>query len=401
MVSTKGNANDAFSVDVSGQIKFESRWYPERGAWPGQARRDANGLVFEPKVYIENSRGWSFNLSPFVRLEDTDAQRSHVDVREAYFLMFDEFGASEWELRLGVDHVFWGVGESINLVDIINQSDTVEDPFGKIKLGQWMSHLTLAGDWGVLEFFYLPEHRVRNYPGINGRLRSQFVVNNHLATYEAGSGDNHDDYALRYSHYIGVAEFGVSVFDGTSREPKLQPVPVVSQNGNFVLAPHYEQIKQYGLDVSASVNEILLKLEAIHRSGGSNLLGNKDDYEAYLLGGEYTFYSVFGSNLDMTVFGEWLYDERGALSTNTFQNELFLANRIALNDFSATEFTVALLKDRDFQSSTLSLEFKRRINDDWSLEIEGVKFLESDPKDVAQYQSHRDGYVNLSLVYGF
>ena len=430
--SVTSHADDLY-VDVSGQVRFESRWFPNRGDWPGQQRRTASGVVFEPKFYFENSKGWSFNLGPFFRFDNMDDERTHAELREAYFLMFGELEDNEWEVRLGIDHVFWGVGEFVNLVDIINQSDTLEDPLGKVKLGQAMAHFTLAGNWGIAELFYMPDHRLRLYPGVNGRLRSSVVVDNRLATYEASAGDNHSDYAFRYSNTIGPADIGISAFHGTSREPSLSPVikgtdpqeicppPSVAPKIECVLVPHYDQITQYGLDIGLAAGDALFKIEAIHRNGVSStsvkmktdglfefdrgedgqLKRVKDDYSAYLIGAEYTFYGVFDSNRDVTLLGERIYDDRGEKATHTYQDELFIAARLAFNDAGGTEFTTAILKDLDYKSNTLSMEFKRRINDDWSLEIEGIKFLSSDQNDTNQYQTRRDGHINLSLVKGF
>ena len=401
--SVTSHADDLY-VDVSGQVRFESRWFPNRGDWPGQQQRSASGVAFEPKFYFENSKGWSFNLGPFFRFDNMDDERTHAELREAYFLMFGELENNEWEVRLGIDHVFWGVGEFVNLVDIINQSDALEDPLGKVKLGQAMAHFTLAGNWGIAELFYMPDHRLRLYPGVNGRLRSSLVVDNRLATYEDSAGDNHSDYAFRYSNTIGPADIGISMFDGTSREPCLickDPVPTGTNPREVVLVPHYEQITQFGLDAGIAAGDAFLKFEAIRRNGGSNVDGIKDDYSAYLIGAEYTFYGVFDSNRDVTIFGEWIHDERGEKATHTYQDEFFIAARLAFNDAGGTEFTTAILKDLDYKSNTLSMEFKRRINDDWSLDIEGTKFLSSDQNDTNQYQTRRDGYVNLSLVRGF
>ena len=74
-----------------------------------------------------------------------------ADLREAYLLMHGDWGESFWELRLGLDRVFWGVAELHNLVDIVNQLDLVEHPRDRPKLGQPMAHLTVSGDWGIAE----------------------------------------------------------------------------------------------------------------------------------------------------------------------------------------------------------------------------------------------------------
>ena len=81
-----------------------------------------------------------------------DDRRSHFDVRELmYQRVFDDF-----ELRAGLGRVFWGVTESYHLVDIINQTDLVEDIDLEDKLGQPLVNLTLIRDWGALDLFALP-----------------------------------------------------------------------------------------------------------------------------------------------------------------------------------------------------------------------------------------------------
>ena len=168
-------AGSGVDREIFGQIRIENRWYPENSAYPNQSERDI-GIVFEPELYHDSAHGWSFTLVPFLRYDSADPRRSHADLREAYFLLLGELGDGEWELRLGVDRVFWGVVESNHLVDIINQTDLIEHPDEEVELGQLMAHATWSGDLGVAEVFVLPHHRERTYPGRKGRLRSSLVV---------------------------------------------------------------------------------------------------------------------------------------------------------------------------------------------------------------------------------
>ena len=390
-------ADSGIEIEYSGRLGIESRSFTEPALYPGQ-NSGGGSIVLEPNLYFEDTQGsgWSFNLVPFFRTDSADNARTHTDLREAYFLWFGEAGdASEWELRLGVDRVFWGVAESNHLVDIINQTDLVDHPYGETKLGQLMAHLTFSGDWGVAEIIGMPHHRLRTFPGSGGRLRSQFVVDSNQATYENGAEEKHLDWAARYSHSIGYFDIGVSVFDGTSREPYLKPVVA-----DGILIPHYEQIKQFGLDVSMVAGPWLLKLEAIHRTGAPELSGEENDYSAYILGGEYTFYSILDSTVDLTLFSEWNKDERGVNSTDDLNNDFFLAGRFMFNDVQNTALTVAAVKDKELDTSTLTIEFDRRLSDQWELDVEWVEFLKTDKNDIV-YDSRNDSYVALALTYNF
>lgn len=391
------SAGSEIEYEVSGQFSIESQWFPESAAHPDQ-RGHATGVVMEPELYFDSFDSWSFTLAPFFRYDSADLRRTHADLREAYLLLFGDVGNDEWELRLGIDRVFWGVAESRHLVDIVNQIDLVEHPYKELKLGQPMAHLTWSGDWGMAELFGLPYHRPRTFPGHTGRLRLPLVVDNDQVSYESGAEQWRLDLAARYSHSFGLFDIGISAFDGTSREPFL--LPSADFRGAPTLAPHYEQIRQFGLDTQMTAGSWLFKLESIQRLDARDRLGRKVDYSASVVGGEYTFYSVLGSTVDISLLGEWNYDGRGQNATNVFQKDLFLAARFALNDVRSTEFLASVLGDADGASRIMAFELNRRLTDQWSLNVEAIAFLDIDPADIA-YEIRRDSFIDLNLIYNF
>ena len=386
--------------DFSGRVNVENRWFPRAGAFSGQGAH-AIGFVVLPKLYLADAEGRSFTLSPFFRYDNADSRRTHADLREAYFLVFGEIGNGEWELRVGIDQVFWGVTESQHLVDIINQIDLVEHPNGETKLGQPMVNITYSSDWGIVEFFVLPYHRARTFPGSSGRLRLPLVVGDEQVEYE--SEGEHLDFAGRYSQSFGAFDVGLSVFNGTSREPFL--MPGANSSGAPVLVQHYDQIRQFGLDVQLTVGSWLFKVEAIQRAGARNLVGMEEDYVASVFGGEYTFYSAFGSAVDVSLLGEWNYDGRGRNATpsrspNTLENDFFFATRLAFNDVQSTEIVASILGDVERTTRALSVELDRRISDQLSLNIEAIHLLSIDKADI-HYDTRRDSFIDLRLMYNF
>ncbi|MDE0309357.1 MAG: hypothetical protein OXI60_05935 [Acidiferrobacterales bacterium] len=401
-ISSKSVADAGIDVEFFGRIGVESQSFLQHGDHPNQRRR-SYGVILEPEFYFETPAGSSFSLRPFYRYDSADERRRHGDLREAYFLWFGEAGNGEWELRLGIEQIFWGVTETTNIVNIINQSDLVEDLTEKEKLGQPMAHLTWSADWGVTEFFVLPYHRKRTYPGENGRFRSPLVVDNSEASYENSKGKRHIDYALRYSHNIGLIDFGISGFSGTSRTPFLRPdisKPTPKLQPSKLL-PYYGQIRQIGLDLQVTLEYWLLKLEAIRRKGARNSSGVEEDYNAYIAGAERTFYSVFGSNTDITALGEWVYDSRGPRSTESLDDDAFLGIRWALNDTQDTEFVVGYVADSRYESATLSAEFNRRISDEYSLEVELFSVDRADVRDLNFYPINKDSNLSIRLYYHF
>ena len=387
----------------SGRSSIETRWFPERAAHAGQGGH-ASGFFAAPKLYLEDAEARSLTLAPFFRYDNSDPRRTHADLREAYLLLFGEIGDGEWELRVGVGQVFWGVTESQHLVDIVNQIDFVEHPNGEAKLGQPMVHFTWSGAWGVMEILGLPYHRARTFPGRSGRLRLPLVVSAEDVDYESEAEERQVDLAARYSHSFGLLDMGVSAFNGTSREPSLRLA--LNRSGTPTLVQHYAQIRQFGLDAQLTVGSWLFKLEGIQRAGAINLSGEEEDYGAAVLGGEYTFYSVLGSAADLSLLGEWNYDGRGRNATpsrspNTLENDLFFASRLALNDVQGTEIVASFLGDVERATRAMAVESGRSLSDRWSLQLETIYLLSIDKKDLFNYWTRRDSFADFGLIYNF
>ncbi|MEO1083403.1 MAG: hypothetical protein AAFY88_04105, partial [Acidobacteriota bacterium] len=197
----------------SGFVGLEVRAFANDGAFAGQGENFTGSLVFEPEYFREWNGGRDRAVAKaFLRLDSADDERSHVDLRELYWQRVGD----GYELDVGVRTVFWGVAESLHLVDIVNQTDLVEDLDGEDKLGQPMVRLGLSRPWGYLELFLLPGFRERTFPGVDGRLRPSPIIDT-TAGYASSAGDGHVDAALRYSHVLGDVDLGVTYFRGTSR----------------------------------------------------------------------------------------------------------------------------------------------------------------------------------------
>ena len=400
LVLAPGAGGRAQTSDFSGTVSLQTRWYPESPTFAGQEPH-ASGLVAEPTVYTESGGGVSFTLTPFARYDSADSRRTHADLREAYLLAYGDWGPNFWELRLGVGRVFWGVAELHNLVDIVNQYDLIEHPREEAKLGQPMAHVTIGGDWGVAELLALPYHRERTFAGPSGRLRPGRLILDDVL-YESSDEERHLDLAARYSNSVGLVDVGLSAFAGTNREPFFVPAlqPGMIPDADTPLIPYYEQIRQVGLDAQLTAGAWLIKLEAIHRSGARNLLGEEEDYRAAILGGERTLYAVFGSVADLTLLAEWHDDSREPRATNVWANDVFIAGHLALNDVPGTEIAAGLLGDLSRNYRALSVEMRRRLSSRWSMRVELIANVDVDPADIT-YDARRDSFLAFDFNYNF
>ncbi len=379
------------AIELSGNISSELRYFPDSPVSFGSSKFDRGSSLsfsFAPEIYHEWSRGErAIIFSPFLRWDESDSERTHRDIRELNMLIVQ----GDWEWRFGLGRVFWGVAESQHLVDIINQTDSIENIDGEDKLGQPMIQASWSQDWGVLDLFVLPGFRERTFAGERGRLRAPLVVDTDNPVYESKDEDRHIDYAVRWSHSLGVWDVGLSNFYGTSRTPELR------QRG-YRLIPHYNLINQTGLDLQATLDEWILKLESIYRID-QRKSGDKN-YAALVGGFEYTFVGAFETDADVGWLVEYHYDDRKKDATTPFQNDLFTAVRVALNDAQSSELLAGAFIDLDRGGYSLRFEANRRIGDRWKLTLEYQGFNNIDPDDVL-YAQRQEDYLQAELSWFF
>lgn len=377
------------AAQISGYIGVEARGFTEAAAYAGQHSEAVNtSLVVQPEFYQRwDEGGQSVTLVPFVRVDGQDKERTHMDVREAYW----QKHTRDWQLSVGVRKVFWGTTESQHLVDIINQTDLIENPDGEDKLGQPMVQLSLFRDFGTFDFFVLPYFRERTYPGRPGRLRTGLIVDDSQATFDSGARNTHVDWAARWSHYFGPLDIGIAHFQGTSREPRFF---LGVRDGDPVLVPHYDQIDQTSVDLQVTLGSWLWKLEALNRSG------QDETFQAGVGGVEYTFFNVADRGWDIGLLLEYHYDSRGADSLSAFENDLFLGGRFAANDTQDTQFVGGIVQDLNSPTHSLYFEASRRITDHINIEAESRLFNHVDEDDPL-VPVEGDDYVQVGVNYFF
>mgnify|MGYP003634700751 FL=1 len=262
-------------AEFLGYVGVQARAFPSTAVDPAQGSETLSG-VLAPEWYQQwNDGDDSFNIKAFYRYDSQDDERSHADLREFYW----QHVGNSWELTVGVNTIFWGVTESQHLVDIINQTDFIEAPDGEDKLGQPMIHYASIQDWGVGDVFVLPTFREREFAGKEGRLRSIPITLNDAEQYQSDKKEEHIDYALRWSHYLGDWNVGLSWFNGTSREPLSLPRATAA---GTALIPYYALIEQSGIDAQYVSGDWLWKLEAIYRRSIGHSLA--DNYAASTAG---------------------------------------------------------------------------------------------------------------------
>ena len=242
----------------------------------------------------------------------------------------------------------------------------------------------------MLDLYVLPGFRERTLPGKDGRFRSIPEVDDHTV-YESGAKDKHMDYALRWGQTFDDWDVGISHFYGTSREPRI--IPTVTPAG-LRLVPYYDIINQTGLDVQATFDEWLWKVEVIHRSGQG------ETFNAFTGGFEYTFVGVMDTAADFGVIAEYLYDDRGSDPAVAFDNDIFVGGRLAMNDAASSELLFGIISDVNNRTRFYNIEASRRFGDSWVLSLEG-RFISAGSMGGPFSSIRKDDVIQLELARHF
>ena len=396
-------------VSIDGQIDYEATGFFNDSLNPASDQNFNNSLSFEAEMYTEWADGTqSLTFKPFYRVDEMDDERTHGDVRELMWHMV----ADEYELKAGIGKVYWGVTESNHLVDIVNQTDGVENIDGEDKLGQPMIQLLLERDWGNLDVFVLPYHRERTFAGTDARLSVGMDYAD--AIYESDNEESNVDVAGRFYSYIDDFEYALSVFHGNSREPVVGGF--TPDGSNFTKAqPYYPVISQVGVELQYLIEGWAWKFEGIHREGMPEAdgslggyavlntplgvsLGDEQSYFATTAGFEYTQVGILETRIDLGWVVEHMYDSRQEkASFGAFEHDVLLATRWAANDDADSTLLVGAVVDYEYEDYSLSLEGTTRLMDGLSLEVEARVFAPDE--DAPLYGFRDEDFIKLTLSY--
>lgn len=380
-------SNSYADIEISGVVGVEQRYFLQDALYENQERSYSSAFLM-PELYSEWNGGTdTLVVKPFYRIDQHDNERTHGDIREFQWAHY----ADSWETRVGIGKVFWGQTESLHLVDIINQTDTVEQVDGEAKLGQPMVNFNYFSDFGMFSIYAMPYFRERTFQGENGRLRPPIAIGE--ALYESDDEEKNMDVAIRWQSSIDDWEVGVSVFSGTTREPELVTVP--NADGVPEILPFYAQIDQVGVDLLKVSGAWLFKLESIYRSGQT------ENFAALVTGFEYTKQGVFGSRYGLGFLAEYQFDEREDNFFAVGQNDLMAGLRVMVNDIAETEMLFGFVQDLE-EKGTYSgfIEASSRLTSNWSWKLNGYFFSSDDIED-PYFFLRRDDHVQFSLEYYF
>ena len=81
------------------------------------------------------------------------------------------------------------------------------------------------------------------------------------------------------------------------------------------------------------------------------------------------------------------------------ENDLFVGLRYTLNDINDTDFLGGVVVDQFTKNSSYFVEFSRRLNNQWTLDLEGRVF--NGHANAVTNTLNEDDYIQLKLSYYF
>ena len=183
-----------------------------------------------------------------------------------------------------------------------------------------------------------------------------------------------------------LGDFDVSIahFAGTNRQPRFE-VFAAGVGQPQVLIPHYDQMDQTSIEAQWTRSPWLLKLEGLRRGS------HAEDFVALVGGVEFAFADY------LSVFAEYLYDERGIQSTTSLENDVFAGVRLLTQDWTVSGRTFF---DTRSKNAILSATVSRRIGDAATAQLEG-RLYRGDRSSEPSLATRLDSYLAVKLSYFF
>ena len=341
--------------------------------------------VFLSTEYYEdwNDGADSFIFSPRLRIDQHDSERNSIDFTELVWVHVED----TWEIRTGIREEAWGVSLMGGVVDVINQTNIVEDFFGA-KLGQPMVNLSLVQDWGILDLFVLTGFRKASLPGPDSRPGLPFDLKTGEAEIPLQDREIIGlDYAARWQHSWESFEWAFSYFYGTSREADVDFNYDVAEPG---IVSSYYNVNQIGVELLYIWEGYSFKYESRTVVGSKSRGAELGTYTAGLIGFEYTWGSVFGGDYDIMWDISYLHDDRKASFSALMEKDIFALAVLNFNDEFDTRIAFGSIWDVKDDEGIFLINAERRIAESWKVSAFAVYIYAGQsevPPEVTEQQS--------------
>ncbi|MFT7681744.1 MAG: hypothetical protein ACI935_001212 [Moritella dasanensis] len=316
----------------------------------------------------------------FSSLDQHDDKRNYLDVRQSAL----SYRVNEVTLSGGVNTFFWGVSETINILNTLNQIDFRESIDGKAKMGQTFVALDYEQNSNTTQILYLPDFRAIDYPD----RPSPSIKINDAAFFESGADNG--DFAIRSNWALDETEFSIAYFNGTRRDPLLLPT------ANFTsLTPYYIKTEYFAFDGIVFIHDVTLKAEV---KVGEEL---NERYYAHNIGVEYSYYPDSDIIQNIVWVAEHLLDDRKEQAETIGQNDIFFGAKVDAGELNEFNIRAILGIDLDNQSKYVDLSLAYRINDHLNINFKSNQFVDISGEDSRLALIKDEDFTEVNLHYAF
>ena len=320
-----------------------------------------------------------------------------------YFLL-NEFYISKdsdnYSISLGKKVKYWGEMEGFNIADVYNQKNYLKAPFNKsVKYGAWGADITRYFEENSLEIglkFYeedipLPTNYTP-YAPLSMKYDKQLRLSNERYTPTLYLKTN-----LVNDEYFD-SETSLILLHGYDNKRSFIPI------SSTTFSQYTYRVNKVLLLSHIIHNDTIFKTELAYTDVVDN--AQMSDYTQLSVGVEHSLYELIGS-ADVTLFGEYyryLYNDASKLKdidiSEIYDNDLFLALRMNLNDVKSSELKFGILQDVQKVEQVIKATFKTRVYDSFVIDGEYLQ-IRSSAKNTILSRFGNSSRFTLALYYTF
>jgi len=349
-------SGDAGGMRLGGYAEFGAAYtWPDESHWSKLRARLALGLSGRLGARSRYKLSARADVDGAYWLEDDyyhrrvrRDQRTDFMIREAYV----DFGAGDWEFRLGRQHVVWGEMVGLFFADVVSARDLREfflPEFEALRTPQWAVRAEHFGSDTYFELLWIPAPSFDDI-GEPGADFYPFALpaGTRVKDRKPASRLSNTNWGLRVSRLI--AGWDLSAFHYQSRDvsPTLYRV-------DGALELRHDRIRQTGLTLSKDLGSFVLKGEAVHTHGRRFLTADPaaryglhaSDTLDYVIGVDIPLRDVWRINLQY--YARVFYDhDRQMGSDRSEAGMTFLVSRKFADRLEAELLYVSSLNRHDY-----------------------------------------------------
>ncbi len=300
----------------------------------------------------------------FVEQLSDDRDDAGVEIREFYF----DFYLKNLDIRIGKQHIIWGVLEGIRVVDEINPMDFRElilPEFLDYRIPLWSLKLDYYRNLETYELIWIPDLKFHQ-PAPAGSEWEFFQILDTTSKPESFT-PKFSEIGFKMTRPLGGAEISLSYFftwddyPSTFRAISASEIEFNEPDTPLAILPTYSRLSMYGATITKEVKGDILKGEIAYVSGKYFAIDDVFDDEGFLLNdGEFKRDHVrWGIGYDFSLWGadfspaitQWIilkYAEE--ILTDKYDTSLNLFIRKPLQRSSAV-FTFLMIRLINFQET--------------------------------------------------